>query len=306
MNFIDYQHPTPPSFLSKLIQISMRLFGMKKKMEKKMIYSDFEKNPAKLPKSISHNFNVVENIQSSRKVWTISQKEFSTEVVILYLHGGAYVANISAQHWDLIKLLLTKTKAQIIIPDYPLAPEATHKETYEFMEELYSKCLLEYASKHIVFIGDSAGGGLALGFAQQLKNSNIKLPKEIILFSPWLDITMSNPDLEWTAKNDQLLSVAGLKSAGQKYGGNTDLKDFRLSPLYGNFKGLCRISIFFGTNDILVADVRKLKQMLKDQQYNINYFEYPSMFHAWVIITRLTETQDVINKVERIIFDDIH
>ena len=67
------------------------------------------------------------------------QIENKSDVVILYLHGGAYMGNITEQHWDLIEQLISKTNATIVVPDYPLAPEATCKETYDFIEALYRK-----------------------------------------------------------------------------------------------------------------------------------------------------------------------
>ena len=146
-------------------------------------------------------------------------------------------------------------------------------------------------------MGDSSGGGLAIGFTQQLRNENKKQPSEIIAFSPWLDITMSNPNIRMYEKKDKILSIKGLKSAGQKYAGNTDSKDYRVSPIYGDFAGICRISIFIGTNDILIADAHKLKQIMRVQNSNFNYFEYPGMFHDWVIFTGLKESDDVMNKV---------
>ena len=60
MNNIDYEHKIPLSFEAKLIQAIMSLFGMKKKMEKKMIASSFAKNPAKIPNSLLKTFNIIE------------------------------------------------------------------------------------------------------------------------------------------------------------------------------------------------------------------------------------------------------
>ncbi|MDZ7633553.1 MAG: alpha/beta hydrolase fold domain-containing protein [Bacteroidales bacterium] len=104
-------------------------------------------------------------------------------------------------------------------------------------------------------------------------------------------------------KEDKLLSVEGLKSAGQKYSGDLDLKDYRVSPLYGSLQGLCRISIFTGTNDILNADAQKCRQLMTDQQISFNYFEYPKMFHDWLLITRLKESRDVVDKVYKLLND---
>jgi len=298
MSLIEYQHNIPASFQAKLIQLAMGLFAMKKATEKKMISNGFKKEPAKVPKSLLANFVVHEMLQRSRKVWTISPKAKVSNTVILFLHGGAYMANITKLHWDLIEILLINTKATIVIPDYPLAPDATHMETYEFIEDLYANILVGYSHSRIVFMGDSAGGGLALGFAQKLRNESKKQPHELILFSPWLDISMCNPELQILEKDDKILSIAGLKSAGQKYAGTIDLKDYRVSPLYGDFTGLCKISIFTGTRDVLFADAQTLKHLVKDLNMKFSYFEYPGMFHDWVIIAGLKETHDVIEKVK--------
>lgn len=124
-------------------------------------------------------------------------------------------------------------------------------------------------------MGNSAGSGIALGFAQKLRNENKPLPSQIILNSPWLDITMSNPNITETDKKDKRQSIKGLKMAGQAYAAGLDARDYRVSPLYGDFSGLGKISLFIGTHDLFLADSRKLKQKMKEQNIPINYFEYP-------------------------------
>jgi acetyl esterase/lipase len=301
MKYFDYKHSNSQSFQSKLIQTAMGLFGVKRKTERKMLTNGFLKEPAKIPKSLLTKFKIQEAEQNPRKVWTISPIDSKSDLIILYFHGGAYMSNLLKEHWSLIKELVSKTGSTIIVPDYPLAPEAGCKEVYDFIEGLFTRLVTDYPAKRIVLMGDSAGGGLALGLTQTLRNQNKKQPDQIIIFSPWLDVTMCNPDLERLYKKDNLLSIAGLKSAGKKYAANLDLKDFRVSPLYGDLTGLCRISVFTGTKDILNADSQKLKQLMKDQNINFNYFEYPDMFHDWVIITSLKESQDVINKVDKLV-----
>jgi acetyl esterase/lipase len=283
--------------------MAMGLFGMKQMTERKMISNGFAKEPANIPVSLLNRFNIEEAEQDDRKIWTISPVDIKSDLVILYLHGGAYMSNLRKEHWILIKELITKTGAAIVVPDYPLAPEAVCKEAYDYIEELFTRLATDYPAKRIIFMGDSAGGGLALGFTQKLRDENKKQPDQIIIFSPWLDVTMSDSILESLDKKDNLLSIAGLKNAGHKYAGNLDLKDYRVSPVYGDLTGLCRISVFTGTRDILYADAQKLKQLMKTRNISFNYFEYPDMFHDWVIITSLKESQDVINKVAKLVHD---
>jgi acetyl esterase/lipase len=301
MNNVDYQHSISQSFQSKLIQMAISLFGLKKKMERKMITNGFSKEPAKIPHSLLKNFYIKEAEQNARKVWTITPIGSKSDLIILYLHGGAYMSNIRKEHWSLIEKLIIKTSSIMVVPDYPLAPDASCKETYEFIEGLFTKLITDYPAKRIVFMGDSAGGGLALGFTQQLRDENKKQPDQIIIFSPWLDVTMCNPILERLDKEDNILSINGLINAGQKYAANLDLKDFRVSPIYGDLTGMCRISLFTGTRDVLNADAQKFKQLMKEQNTHFNYFEYPDMFHDWVIITSLKESLDVINKVDKLV-----
>lgn len=61
-------------------------------------------------------------------------------------------------------------------------------------------------------MGDSAGGGLALGLALALKTENITQPKDIILLSPWLDVTLSNEDIPKYESSDPILSAWGCGS----------------------------------------------------------------------------------------------
>ncbi len=301
MTDLEYLHTLPASAQAKLIQQVMRWIGMKKKMERKMLFNLFEKDPAIPSISLRRNFSVKESALQGRKVWTISPPSQRSDTVILFLHGGAYMANINKQHWDFVGQLVSKTHAVLVVPDYPLAPEATFVETYEFLDHLYEAILDGYSDRRIIFAGDSAGGGLALGFIQHLNNTNRKLPEQTILFSPWLDLTMSDPNLKTFAEEDNILTIRGLKSAAVKYAGDTDLHDFRLSPMYGNFSGLGRISVFTGKRDLLHADALQFKQLMEHQQIPIAWFEYPEMFHDWVIITSLKESRDAIEKVVELI-----
>lgn len=294
---MEYHHTKPASAQAKLIQSVMRWTGMQKKTERRMLFNLFKKDPAIPSRSLRRIFLLKESELLGRRVWTISPPAHRSDAVILFLHGGAYMASINKQHWNFIGQLIHKTQAVHVVPDYPLAPEASCEETYRFMDHLYATMLADFPDRRIIFAGDSAGGGLALGFMQHLRNTNRKVPEQAILFSPWMDLTMSNPDLETFAAEDNILSINGLKSAAVKYAGDTDLRDFRISPMYGSFSGLCRISVFTGKRDLLHADALQFKQLMEHQQISIAWFEYPEMFHDWVIITSLKESRDVIEKV---------
>lgn len=295
-----YYHSAKPSVESKLIQLVMGLLGVKRATEKKITNNTYSKTPASIPKPMLKRLSIDIMEVDGRKVWTLSPKNTENNYLILFLHGGAYYANITTMHWLLVKKIIASTNATVIVPDYPLAPESDCKKNYQFIDTVYARIISQYSSKTIVFMGDSAGAGLALGYAQKIKSEEIKQPEQIIMFSPWLDVSMVNTEIAKYDKLDKILSVNGLKIAGNSYAGKIDVTDYRVSPIYGNFANLGRISVFTGTNDILNADTRKIKQVLKDQNINFNYFEYPKMFHNWVIVTHLKETKDVLHKIKEL------
>lgn len=298
---ISYQHSNPASVQAKLIRWVMRWSGLKKKMERNILFNHFEKDPAIPSRSLQRRFSIRNSELHGRRIWSVSEPKCTSDAVILFLHGGAYMANINRQHWGFTGELIRKTGATVIVPDYPLAPEATFVETYGFLDQLYTALLEEYHDRRIIFAGDSAGGGLELGFIQHLNNTNRKLPEQTILFSPWLDLTMSDPNLKTFAEEDNILTIRGLKSAAVKYAGDTDLHDFRLSPIFGNFSGLCKISVFTGKKDLLHADALQFREMMVQQKIPISFFEYPEMFHDWVIITSLSESKHAIEMVKGLV-----
>ncbi|MBW6492818.1 MAG: alpha/beta hydrolase [Lentimicrobium sp.] len=265
-------------------------------MKKRILKNGFDKEPASLPKQLVKKFIVKTGELNGRKVWTIFPKNSESSTVILFLHGGAFCANITRMHWRFVELLLDSTNAIFIVPDYPLAPEVTCIDTLEFLDSAYLQMNSEHPKKKMVFMGDSAGGGLVLSLAQKVRMDGRQQPDQIIMFSPWLDVSMANHDIAEFEKFDKVLSVDGLKMAGKNYAGNLDVKDFRVSPIFGSFSGLGKISVFIGTNEVFIADARRFKQLMDNQEIEFNYFEYPNMFHDWVLVPNLKETKDAISK----------
>lgn len=291
------KHKPAHSTGSGIFQFIIGLIGFKRRMEKNIRHNSFKKVPAPVLKSIRKKQTVLTETYHGRTIWTLTPVNIQTDRIILFFHGGAYYANITKHHWRFIERLLISTNAGIIVPDYPLAPESTCSDVYRFLDGVYSKLISDHPEKQIVLMGDSAGGGLALGYAQKVRNDNIRQPDQIILISPWLDVSMTNPEIPGVEKSDKILSIAGLKIAGKKYAGNLKVTDYRVSPLYGEFSGLGKISVFIGTNELFIADARKLKKFMDERNIEFTYHEYPGMFHDWVIFPDLKETKDVIQKI---------
>jgi acetyl esterase/lipase len=122
---------------------------------------------------------------------------------------------------------------------------------------------------------------MSLALVQLLKEQGEQQPGNIILISPALDMTMSNPEINAVQKYDPISATPALEEISKWYAGERNVKHFLISPLYGSLEGLGKISVFIGTHDIVFPDARKFAQMTKEQGIPINYYEYPKMMHVW-------------------------
>lgn len=296
-----YVHDQPQSCWSRILKLGMVVIGMKKSLPKIIKNQNFQREAVAMPNSLQKNFDVTESKFQNRSFWTIKHKENLTNKVIFYVHGGAYISNIIKQQWDLIEAIITETKATVIIPNYEIAPYSTYKETFLFINTLYDHILSSHKAEDLIIMGDSAGGGFTLGFAMTRRDNQQQQPSQIILLSPWLDITMQNTEIQNVDNFDKMLGIEGLQMAGKLFAGDIPTTDYRLSPIYGNFNDLSKISLFIGTHDLFIADCQKMRMMLDSNNISYNYFEYPKMFHVWMAVTNMKEAKCAIKQISELI-----
>ena len=224
---------------------------------------------SKIPEYIIKECKVKEEKYQNRSVFVITPKgEKTSEQVIYYLHGGSYVAELSDAHWKFLSKLTQDTKASIIVPDYPLTPQYQYKETFRMVEPLYKVLANTIEKENFIVMGDSAGGGMALGLMEDIgKEEDSKKPSKVILISPWLDISMENPKIQEVQEKDKMLNRELLKMAGIAYAGSEiDVKEYLVSPVYGPIENVENLIIYTGTNDILNPDVQVLKEKAEEKR----------------------------------------
>ncbi len=299
----NYIHSEKVSFKSKFFQKVAAIFKVKKLIEKKIVSKKYNQNVAPMPKSLRSNYNTTVDTIKGRKIWTLKPKQNVSEKVILYLHGGAYYWNISKHNWAFAERLLEKTNATFVIPDYPLAPHSTFEQVYEYLDELYEELITRYGPENSIIMGESSGGGLALGFTMFLRNENRPQPNQLILMAPWLDVTMRNSEILKVDKKDKILGIKGLQLAGKGYAGENEMSNYKVSPINGDLMGLTKIALFVGTHDLFVADSRKLRDNAHSLDLTMNYYEYPKMFHVWILVNQLKEAKEARKQIISLILD---
>ncbi|MEQ6900278.1 alpha/beta hydrolase fold domain-containing protein [Nocardioides sp. YIM 152588] len=201
---------------------------------------------------------------------------------IVYAHGGAFVSEISGPHWQLIGQLAREVDAAVLVPIYGLAPQHTAREAHETMATIVDRGAAEGRTMYLV--GDSAGGNLALVAAQQAAARGVTAVRGVTAMAPWLDLTMSNPEVDALEPHDPWLARAALHEVARVWADGTPLDDPRVSPLFGSFEGLPPIDLWIGDRDICAPDARLLRDALAAAGNDLTYHEQPGALHVYPLL----------------------
>lgn len=214
------------------------------------------------------------------------QSHSATNKHIIFLHGGAYVAEAMKGHKFIIEELACKYSFKVSFIDYPLAPEHSAQTTLQIVKKAYKQVASDNGQDTLYLFGDSAGGGLALALLQTLRDKGKeRMPQKTVLFSPWLDISMCNPEIDKYVPVDVLLSKDGLKKCGELYAKEIAHNDPIVSPLYGNLENLSAIKIFVSDCELFYPDCCLLKDKLdKVNGSSCELHIKSSMIHDWIMI----------------------
>lgn len=174
----------------------------------------------KTPKGLEETCQLEAKQFMGRNIFIVTPKnKEKSDIRILYFHGGSYVAEATKEHWEFIEQIVNDTGSMVILPDYPLAPKYTYKDVFEMIVPLYKEIIEKVDINNLILMGDSAGGGLGLALEERIGEENLPMPAKTILISPWLDVRLTNPEIDEVQKNDKELNKETLKLAGIAYAG---------------------------------------------------------------------------------------
>lgn len=263
-----------------LVRGTKRKFQNSKLMDE-YIASKYNEVPYQLDETFRLKNDILKNEINGMRFYTINEQR-KPKKVIYYFHGGAYINDPLSFHWRYLIKLAKATEFTIVVPIYPKLPRHTVLECYEAIHALYEQLVEQYEAPFI-FMGDSAGGGLALGFAQDVKLLNKKQPEHIIMHSPWLDVTGVDPRYKQLEKHDPMLGIQGAQELGRLWAKNVGIHDYKVSPLNGDIQDIGKLTLFVGTGELLLVDAQMLREKAKQQLVPLNYFEYNKMNHVFPV-----------------------
>ena len=201
--------------------------------------------------------------------------------VVLYFHGGAYVAGSPATHLPMLGRLARLARAEIVAPDYRLAPEHRFPAALEDAEAAWGALMARgYAPGRVVLGGDSAGGGLALALLARLLARGA-VPAGLFAFSPWTDLTGSGDSVRSNAARDVMLSAARLPEVVAMVLGAHDPADPGASPLFAAFPCCPPVLLQFSDAEILTDDSQRMAARLASFGAEVTAQQWHGTPHVW-------------------------
>jgi acetyl esterase/lipase len=200
---------------------------------------------------------------------------------VLFLHGGAYSTGSPGLYRHIAWRFADAARAEFVAVDYRLAPEHPFPAALEDALAAWRGLVAEGAEpRRCAFLGDSAGGGLALALALRLRNEAAPLPGAIVAISPWTDLAITGASARPGAR-DPMLEANDLHLLAAQYAGSGDTRNPYISPLYGDPRGLPPTLLQVGGDEILRDDSVRMAERMREAGCDVTLEIWPRMVHVW-------------------------
>ena len=209
--------------------------------------------------------------------------------VVLYLHGGAYVAGSPGTHRGLAAAFVQTARARVALPDYRLAPEHRFPAAVDDGLATYRWLLQQGVDPaRTAFAGDSAGGGLAVAVALAARDVGLPLPAGLALISPWVDLTGSGDSVVDNDETDIWLDGSLVAPAGRMYAPDDPAHPLA-SPLFADLHGLPPMLVHVGTHEVLLDDARRLVARARAHGVEASLGEFDGLWHVFQAVPGIPE-----------------
>lgn len=212
------------------------------------------------------------------------------EGVVVSLHGGGYWVGPGPAHWNWFSALCRQSARAGLLIRYSRAPEATYPVAVD-----EAQAVVRTLTGPWTLVGDSAGGGLGLALAQRLRDAGLPMPRGMVLSSPWLDTTLTHPEMLANQHIDPMMGVEALDAYAAGYAGDADRTHPELSPLFADPAGLPPMLVVAGTHEVFVWEIRDWVAKCRAAGTTCDYIEVEGAVHDFAImLTLFPEARDVL------------
>ncbi|WP_223692272.1 alpha/beta hydrolase [Leifsonia poae] len=206
---------------------------------------------------------------------------------ILYFHGGSFSLGSPETAMALTAHLVERSGVRALSLDYRLAPEHPFPAGLDDGLAAYRGLLDDgIDSASIVFVGDSAGGGLTVTTCVAAQEAGLPMPAGLVAFSPGLDHTRSGASMFTKEGIDPLFTREAMARTGELYlGGRNPAQPLLAPAILADLTGFPPILLQVGTNELLLDDAVRLAERARNAEVDVildTVAHVPHVFPAFV------------------------
>lgn len=222
----------------------------------------------------------------------------ASEPVLVFYHGGGYIACGIESHDRLCHRLARKGACAIISVDYRLAPEhvfpaAVHDAYAVLLWVAENGALYGLDTNRIAIGGDSAGAALAAVTAIRVRDEGGPALRHQLLIYPGVDMTADTPSLREFSKGYFLDKEFREVCLSAYVPDRADRAHPWASPLLASDHGrLPPATVITGECDPLRDEGRAYADKLKAAGVATGYTDYPGVFHGFVSLFGIVPEAD--------------
>ena len=229
----------------------------------------------------------------------VTVKNRRRDGVVLYLHGGAFIAETPMFHGAMLGRICRESRCRGLMPSYRLAPEHRYPAALDDCMAAYRWLLAQgHEAGRIVVAGDSAGGNLTLALLLRLRDEGLPLPAGAVALSPVTDLTFSGESIQRNDGVDDMFSADGMDGLVPVYLADRALRTHpHVSPVFGDFAGLPPLLVIVGSTELLLDDSVRVAQRWPQATLLV----WDGMPHVFVGFDFLPEAREATQRIGRFV-----
>lgn len=242
----------------------------------------------------------LQSLEKCQAMW-IEPAGCQKDKVLLCAHGGGYAFGSMYSHRKLFGHFAKKTGCRALVVDFRRAPEFTHPVPVSDMVDAYSWLLDSGEVKSaddVIFVGDSAGGALAVTMLLLARERGLPMPAASIAVSAYLDMEAKGASYDRNASVDFLGSREGnLQFISVFLGKDGDPRNPLANPLHADLTGLPPIMLQVGGADVLEDDSVLFHERAKAAGVDVELEIFPGMPHVFHFLAgNLAQADEALSK----------
>lgn len=244
-------------------------------------------------------------------VETTLPKKIKNDKVVFHIHGGSFKIELT-DFYRKQAVFYSRLFGGCVVHsvDYRIYPDVRFPVPLEDVYNAYINLIdCGVNPENIIVVGDSCGSNMAAALCLKLKDNGRPLPKQLILFSFWGDVSNSGSSYKDNCYRDPFygipkkLSYEEYESILRRitlYAQGEDLYNPYLSPCFGDFSKFPETVLVTGSADISQSDSVTAYEKLCDKGIRAHLLSYENMFHDFQFVKFLPESKDVFTKIKQL------